>query len=982
MSKGERNRRRRQQEEAAGRGEPLDPPDAMNEIHGIESADEFEALLSRRPGILSAETETWFAEMARMEGFEASVGPLATLIGAARSDPRGAWDQYRESMDRAEKAGEGLKDEMDLIDAAVMAGDHDDVIARVDVAMAKAHAAGLGVAAGLMHSQRATANVHRSRGDRAENIEAAITDYAAAVRLVVAEDQRAEVQMHAGVAFLERVYGDRAENIEQAISLLRDARAALTSASPPELHAIVETNLATALLRRERGGGQDSSAEAVELCRSALQYRSPERNARDWGYSQVNLGFALESLAAHGAVDIGEAIAAYEAVLAEADRVDDWLRGSAHHAIGRLMRRQAHHTAEEQVEAAVDGTELEVDREMLEGARTHLEEARPLVGDAPDYLLQGRVAMELSGVLLDLGSEGEETVQVAREALSILRPTAAPGDCAEAGYRLAGILMERGDWLGAADAYRDAVEAAELLFHARLETESRHGDIRRHGQLFRWAAFAIAAAGEPLEAALVLESGRTRELRRRLGLERREAERINELPRELAGRYRSAVEELAREPIGGSAGRELQETLESIRSIDGFQGFGGAASVADLSAAIEPGWPLVYVDPTPAGTLLLVVTREHEEVEATAFFLDPIAQAVYLRLMAGDVAADLSLLDTAEPSSYLALVAGFSDRPPSQDLEQVLPWLGEEIARHIGDAGAEAGASGVTLVACGPVSLAPIHAARWESENDGRRCLLDGFDVRYAQSALIAGAGIERASKRAGRRPALVGLADPTRDLDAAGPEVREIARHFPQGSQIASGSEATAQFLREHTAEATHLHLACHGRGGLLDTDTSPAIRLADGWLEAKRLTEVVALRSRLAVVSACQSAVSNLNELADESVSIGSVMMAAGTACAIVSLWPVHDLATALLMTRLYEEMVGEGLRPPEALRRAQHWLRRLDVGEEQDFLSRHPDLHAEFNRRADPDLPGDRQSAARAPLQPYANEYYWAGFVAVGA
>lgn len=982
VSKGKRNRRKRQKDAAAGKGKPVDPPDAMDEIHATESADEFEALLDRRPGILSAETQSWFADIARMEGFEASVGPLATLIGEARSDPRGAWDRYQESMDRAEKAGEGLKDEMDLIDASVVAGDHNDVIARVDVAMPKAYAAGLGVAVGLMHSQRATAYIYRSDGDRAENIEAAITDYAAAARLVVAEDQRAEVQMHAGIAFLERVYGDRAENIEQAIALLRDARATLTSASPPELHAIVETNLATALLRRERGSGPDSLAEAVELCRSALQYRSPERNARDWGYSQVNLGHALEKLAALGAVDMGEAIAAHEAVLAEVDRVDGWLQGSAHHAIGRLLRRQAHHSVKEQAEAALDERELEVDREDLERARAHLESARPLVGDAPDYLLQGRVAMELSAVMLDLGDDGDETVQIAREALSILRPTAAPGDCVDAGYRLAGIFMERGDWSGAADAYRDAVEAAELLFHARLETESRHRDIRHYGQLFRWAAIAIAAADDPLEAALVLETGRTRELRRRLGLERREANRIRELPPELAERYRSAVEELARSVFGGSAGRELQETLELIRSIDGFQGFGGAASVADLAAAIEPGWPLVYVDPTPAGTLLLIVTGEGDEVDAAAYFLDPMAQQVYLRLMAGDVAGDLSRLDTVEPSSYLALVAGFSDRPPAQDLEQMLPWLGEEIARPIRDLAAETGATGITIVSCGPVSLAPIHAAWWESEPGGHRCLVDEFDVRYAQSALIAGAGLRRAAERGDDRAALVALANPTRDLAAAEPEVREIARHFPGGSQIASGPDATARFLSEHAAEATHLHLACHGRGGLLDTDTPPAILLADGWLGAERLTEVAASRSRLAVVSACQSAVSNLNELADESISIGSVMMAAGTACAIVSLWPVHDLATALMMARLYEESFSESLRPPEALRRAQLWLRQLDLGEEQDFLSRHPDLRAEFNRRADPDLPGDRRSTTRAPVKPYANEYYWAGFVAVGA
>ena len=427
VSKAKRNRRKRQQAAAAAGAEPVNPPDAMDEIHAIGSAEEFEALLDRRPGILSADTQTWFAGMARMDGFGASVGPLATLISEARTDPRGAWDRYRESMDRAADAGEGLEPEMDLIEASIRSGDHNDVITRVDVAMPKAHGAGLGVAVGLLHSQRATAYIYRSDGDRAENIEAAIGDYAAALRLVVAEDQRAEVQMHAGIAFLERVNGDRAENIEQAISLLRDARAALTSSSSPELQAIVETNLATALLRRERGSGADSLAEAAELCRSALQFRSPDRNPRDWGYSQLNLGHALEKLAALGAVDMREAITAHEAVLAERDRVDGWLQGAAHYAIGRILRRQAHPSPKDRAEAAIDGRQLEIDRTVLEEAQVHLEKARPLVGDAPDYLLKGRVAMELSAVLMDVGSNGDETVQIARDALSILRPTSSPG---------------------------------------------------------------------------------------------------------------------------------------------------------------------------------------------------------------------------------------------------------------------------------------------------------------------------------------------------------------------------------------------------------------------------------------------------------------------------------------------------------------------------------------------------------------------------
>lgn len=960
----------------------------MQLIFMVETAEAFEELVANRPGIVSAEAEADFLAMAKLEGFEATCTPLATLVKDARQDPCAAWDQFQAAWTDIEKLGAELRPESDRIDAAATSGDYEDVIARVDRTLPRARAAGLGLAVCLMHSQRATAYVFRREGDRAENLDHAIADYAAASRLVVSAEQQAEVLMHAGVAYTERVNGDKAENIEQAIALLREALSELDSTSPPELGAIVRTNLATALLRREREDRSEAHAEAASLCRSALEYRSPQRNARDWAYSQINLGHALEHLAELGQADLDDPIRAYESVLAEADRInDEWLLGSAHHAIGRLERARAHPSAEAHAEAAEQDVELEVDRGLLESARGHLAAAHALVGDAPDFLLRGRVAMDLSAVLSDLGDEGDETIATASEALSILRPTAAPFDCVKAGFRLGLMLADRGQWAESADAYRDAVEAAELNFHARLETESREADIRGMGTLFRWAAFSIAAAGSPLEAALVLESGRTREIRRRLGRERSDADRIDDLPRELADRYRQALAELSRAPIGGPAGRELQEALEQIRSMPGFEGFGGAAQPAELVAAVESEWPLIYVNPTPQGTLLLVVSADSNGPNVEPIFLDsPNALTVYLRLMAGDAAADLSLIDSAEPSSLLALVAGISDRPPEQDLDQVLPWLGEAISRPVRDVAAEAGATGLTLVPCGPIAVAPIHAAPWDADRDAQRCLLDEFEIRYAQSALIAATGITRAADREAVGAALVALANPTPNLPlpATEPEVREIANHFaPERQRLALGTYATAAFLRENAAEATHLHLACHGRGGVLDSGAPAAVLLSDGWLAAGALTEVAELRARLVAVSACQSAVTNLAELADESISIGSVMMVAGAACAIASLWPVHDLATGLLMTRLYEELFDGSLRPPEALRRAQLWLRQLDLGEEQEFLNRHPELQVEFNKRAERDgLPGHRSTGRRSATRPYAHEYYWAAFIAVGA
>ena len=98
------------------------------------------------------------------------------------------------------------------------------------------------------------------------------------------------------------------------------------------------------------------------------------------------------------------------------------------------------------------------------------------------------------------------------------------------------------------------------------------------------------------------------------------------------------------------------------------------------------------------------------------------------------------------------------------------------------------------------------------------------------------------------------------------------------------------------------------------------------------------------------------------------------------VASLWPVNDGATAILMTRFYEEMFANGLEPPDALRSAQLWLRDLDAQGKVDFLDAHPLIGAEIRRREG----GKRRGCARGAGvagRPYSHPDCWAPFIAVG-
>jgi CHAT domain-containing protein len=229
-----------------------------------------------------------------------------------------------------------------------------------------------------------------------------------------------------------------------------------------------------------------------------------------------------------------------------------------------------------------------------------------------------------------------------------------------------------------------------------------------------------------------------------------------------------------------------------------------------------------------------------------------------------------------------------------------------------------------------------------------------------------------------------VALGNPNNNLHAAEPEVKEIARRFtPERTRVAFGPQADRRFLRRNAGRADYLHLASHAAGGLFDTD-DVALFLADGAMSANDLAQLGRLRARLVAISACQSALSEIAGMPDEAVSIGTAMLGAGATCAVASLWPVDDYATALLMTRLYQEMFEGGYAPPQALRRAQQWLRGLTAGAEAAFLDDHPALAAEGRRRRG----GDGTEQNRAPMpdfdldRPYAHPDFWAAFIAVGA
>jgi CHAT domain-containing protein len=219
-------------------------------------------------------------------------------------------------------------------------------------------------------------------------------------------------------------------------------------------------------------------------------------------------------------------------------------------------------------------------------------------------------------------------------------------------------------------------------------------------------------------------------------------------------------------------------------------------------------------------------------------------------------------------------------------------------------------------------------------------------------------------------------------DADAGEPKLAELAQ-----------SGALGRFR--------YLHLATHGTfdprfplqsAVILAQNTPPAVAppelgryVFDGELTAAEVLENWRLDAELVTLSACETGLGK-HEEGEGFLGFAQAALLAGARSVCLSLWRVDDAATALLMERFYQNLLGkrEGLDKPlpkaEALAEAQAWLRGLPRAEAQRRAARLAGGVARGKgRRLGPLLPPVPDGPADEP--PYAHPHYWAAFVLVG-
>lgn len=215
-----------------------------------------------------------------------------------------------------------------------------------------------------------------------------------------------------------------------------------------------------------------------------------------------------------------------------------------------------------------------------------------------------------------------------------------------------------------------------------------------------------------------------------------------------------------------------------------------------------------------------------------------------------------------------------------------------------------------------------LHYVPFHALHDGRRYLIEQYEVSYCPSAGVFRSCVQKArSQPAAGSPLIVGVPDEATPFITD--EVEAVGALWPD-ARVRLGSEATLECLRREAPQARLLHLATHAVFRR-DNPSLSALKLTDAWLSFYDLF-TLKLNAELVTLSGCDTGLNGIYP-GDELFGLLRGFLYAGTPSLIVSGWVVKDRSTAEFMQRLYQGL-SQGLSKRAALRQAQLQMLRAYV------------------------------------------------------
>ncbi len=855
----------------------------------------------------------------------------------------------------------------------------------------------------------ASAYINRPTGVRAENIEAAIAHFEAALPAWTFEQDPqnwATLQNNMGIAYWARIRGERADNQERAIAHFESALRVFTRESTLELWARLQNNLAVVHQSRIRGTPADNLEAAITHTEAALAVFTREAAPVLWAMAQNNLGSSYRNRVRGERGDNQErAIAHIKNALEVFTRESvprEW--ASAHYNLATVYLARSQGERAENEEQSIAHLDAALSVFTRSGYPMEWARAQNALGNVYSTRLRGR-----PGVNRELAIEAYEA------ALSIFTRDAFPHEHMRTGRALGSVLLRAGEWSDAESVHQSAREAFLVLFGQGFDETEARSLIADAGPLFAEAALGAIERGAVDTAIALADESRARLLSVSLRLQ----------TLELSAESRARLETLR------AAIRIAQAAVESAA------GTTRAAAIEQLVTLRRELLTFVTASGTSDDRSAVALTEARRIAAAGGAVAIPIVTALGGRLIVVSGTADpkATVIDLPEltPERLSTLLAGpdgttgggwvgayFANYFEGEEKEKRWPqWMsaiedlgpalwrmfGGELDDTLKAQGVKAGAP-LVWVPSGWLGVLPLALAQ---DPVSKRRLGDTYEITVTPSLAALAAVRDRAGKS--DAASLVAVTNPTGDLPGSELEGALVATHFPDNARSLLVREAaTLDAVLAALKGRSHWHFASHGTFTWADVRQSALIMHDFARLSVGRLLDVEGLGNpRLVVLSACETGLSEITRNPDEFVGLPSAFLALGAVGVLGTLWPVSDAATALLMARFYELHIGERLPPATALHRAQAWLRQATNTEIDAYVQsaaglgrierRHATTIAEamsadglkrgrnsaavqwlapFPSRGDD---AAKDAAPTTVARPFAHPYFWAGFVHTG-
>lgn len=695
-----------------------------------------------------------------------------------------------------------------------------------------------------------------------------------------------------GICYYERAVGDKAENIEKAIDCFEDALKVRIRDKFPSAWQASTANLAAAQMSRVGRNEKEGIENAILIYEQLLEHLSKQDSPQYFANAQNNAGMAWFYKANYSNNNsdkhfaYSQSIKHYELALqiyTEDDLPEDWAMSKMNLGNSLSFRGDS-------------GDMITAKMSYQDALRVYKLEQFP-VEWAKTKLGLGYMHWRLNELDESVAIYSEMEKNCTGAHLLLFRVHAAGA--------LGMIYHEQKDWKLSYDHLKISLQSANEL---RLDMYTQDSKIyfnRTPSYYHQYMVKACIELNLLCEAFEYAESGKSRLFLEQLATDSSIIAQYANIPRDFLEKESMLLEELRhienklRDDLDRKESRlytqRQEEIVSRLKEI-----WNDLETEFPLYASLRRGTPVSY------DQVIEFLNESHPRAAIVEYY-DVLGEVIVFIVRSGR--NEPILIETLMGNSQIKELLGsyiknmaVMDRFDMDPVwEQYSSKLFGELTKHLQEIDV------IFLVPHGYLHLLPFYVLKLDEGH-----VLDKFTLIYAPSATILSRVHDRRKTRKNpNKPDVMIIGNPTANLPYSRIEAQEINKYL--GGSIYLGARATKEKVFKEAPSKDILHFACHGdfdhfhpmRSGLM---------LADNEVLTANEIMGMPLNADLVCLSACMTGLNRIED-GDELSGLSRAFLYAGATSVLVSLWPVHDEATASLMSDFYQGIAQSDKNVPKS-------------------------------------------------------------------